>query len=279
MGRFSYSLLAAAFGIVFACAAYGDHEQGGTMNQNEYAQSGRGGTPTVLFLHSAAGNADMWHSQLSHLEASHRVLALDYRGHGSAVDAEGPYTLTALVDDIHHIVEDQELAPVVLVGHSMGGLVALEYARRFPDLVDGLLLLDPAGDSTSLPEEQVRQILGTLDSDAYASFIEGYYRQLLAGATETTSEAVLDSLSQTPRQVVVSLMRDLFSYDPGPALDAYRGPRLSVITAVNEVPWALHNLVEDLPSDKVSDTGHWLHMDRPDEINRVLDTFLESVGN
>ncbi len=249
------------------------------MIQDEHARSGRGETHTVLFLHAAAGNAEMWNSQLSHLVASHRVLALDFRGHGTAVDAEGPYTLTALVDDIHRIVEDRELAPVVLVGHSMGGLIALEFARRFPDRVEGLLLLDPAGDSTSLPEEQVRQILETLDSEDYAPFIEGYYRQLLVGAADTTTEVVLDSLRQTPKTVVVSLTRDAFSYDPVPALDAYRGPRLSVITAVNEVPWALHNLVEDLPSDKVSDTGHWLHMDRPDEVNRILDTFLESVGN
>ena len=247
------------------------------MIRNEQSQSGKGGTHTVLFLHSAAGNADMWKYQVSHLDATERVLAVDFRGHGSAADAAGPYTLTALVDDLHRIVEDQEMAQVVLVGHSMGGLVALEFARRFPDRVEGLLLLDPAGDSTSFPEEQVRQILDTLDSDGYAPYIDGYYRQLLVGATESTTEAVLDSLHQTPGPVVVSLMRDLFTYDPKPALNAYRGPRLSVITAVNEVPWALHNLVEDLPGIKVSDTGHWLQMDRPDEINRILDDFIGSV--
>ena len=66
-------------------------------------------------------------------------------------------------------------------------------------------------------------------------------------------------------------------YRPLPALARYGGPKLSLITALNETPIGLHRLVPDLPCRLVSGSGHWIHLDRPAAFNRLLDEFLASI--
>ena len=64
-----------------------------------------------------------------------------------------------------------------------------------------------------------------------------------------------------------------------PALERYDGPKLSVITALNETPLSEHTLVSDLPQKMITGTGHWLQLDKPGEFNRIMDDFLASLGN
>jgi pimeloyl-ACP methyl ester carboxylesterase len=67
-------------------------------------------------------------------------------------------------------------------------------------------------------------------------------------------------------------------FDPDPALARYQGPMLSVVTPYNDQPFSLHRLGKGFPHQVVSGTGHWIQLDRPDELNRQLDEFLETVS-
>jgi pimeloyl-ACP methyl ester carboxylesterase len=91
------------------------------------------------------------------------------------------------------------------------------------------------------------------------------------------AERVMNDLYATPKDVVAGAFRDSLLFDPVSMLQRYSGPKLSVISHLNDAPYSLHNLVSDLPFIKISGTGHWLQMDRPDEFNRILDQFLHSV--
>lgn len=240
---------------------------------------GSGATP-VVFVHSLAGNTNQWSAQLHHVRKTRRAMALDLRGHGnSAPPADGDYSIEALVSDVHTAVEELALSRFVLVGHSMGGVVATAYAAAHGERVDGLMLVDPSGDSTQMPEEQIAQILGALQSDGYAQFIEGYWRYMMAESTEATVNQVLADLSSTPMDTVVGIMMALFSYDPKPALFAYDGPQLSVVTPANDTPIALHRCKPTLPYEIVTAAGHWLQIDKPEEFNQILDRFLGKVSD
>jgi pimeloyl-ACP methyl ester carboxylesterase len=67
-------------------------------------------------------------------------------------------------------------------------------------------------------------------------------------------------------------------FDPVTPLSRYRGPRRTVITRLNDRPDAYHALVPGLPVTRVEGTGHWLQLDAPEEVNRILDGFLAEVG-
>ncbi len=250
------------------------------MSENyniEAHDGGIGGLP-VVFLHSLGGNATQWSAQLEHLRPGRRAVALDWRGHGrSGAPPDGEYSVSAAAADVEGAVERLGLERFVLVGHSGGGAVALDYAGTHPERVAGLLLVDPPGDAREMPAEQVDLLLSALASDAYAPTIEAYWGSQLGGSDPAARARVMADLEATPKETMVGFFRAGLAYDPLPALRAYRGPMLSVVTPINDEPFSLHNLGADLPHTTFTGTGHWLHMDRPEEFNRTLDEFVAKV--
>lgn len=98
--------------------------------------------PAVLLLHGLMGRASQWAGTARRLAGRHRVVALDQRGHGGSAKPEGPYTRDAYVADAAAVVEQLGLAPVTVVGHSMGALTAWQLAACRPSLVRAVVLCD-----------------------------------------------------------------------------------------------------------------------------------------
>lgn len=233
------------------------------------------GNPPVLFVHSLAGNAGHWAAQLAHLRESRRAVAVELRGHGrSDPPADGDYRIESLADDVAAAADALGLERFALVGHSLGGGVALTYAGAHPERVERLLLADAIGDAAGLPPESTGPFLAALDSPAYAETIEGYWASI-TGQNAGIRERLLADLRATPRDGVVAAMRAVARFDPKPALARYRGPLLAVVTPQNDYPFSLHRLGAGLPHRVVEGTGHWLQLERPEEVNRILDRFLD----
>lgn len=240
---------------------------------------GTGGVP-VVFVHSLAGNVGQWTAQLAHLRPTRRAVALDVRGHGrSDPPGDRDYGIPSLAADVWAVADALSLDRAVLVGHSMGGTVAIASAAARPERVAGLLLVDPNGDQRRLPAEMIAEFQAALESPTYAETIQAHWLRISAGGNPDARATVLRDLERTPPVTVVEIFRALSAFDPLPALMQYRGPRLCVITALNETPIALHRLVKDLPHRLVPGTGHWLQMDRPEVFNALLDEFLVTTGH
>jgi pimeloyl-ACP methyl ester carboxylesterase len=237
---------------------------------------GRGGLPVVL-VHSLAGNTTQWARQLEHLRQSRRAVAFDLRGHGRSDPAkDGDYSIAAMAGDIAAVADSLGLDRFVLVGHSMGGGVALAYAATHPRRVAGLLLVDPIGDGKQIPAAEVKSFLDGVESN-YDSVIQGYWTDI-AGPDSAIRNRLLGDLRATPRETVVPALRSVMQFDPDPYLQQYRGPVLSVVTPSNDQAFSLHRVGKGFPHQVVTGTGHWIQLDKPDDFNRLLDEFLESVS-
>lgn len=103
--------------------------------------------PTLIFVHGLGSYLKFWRYQLDHFaEAGYRVLALDLPGYGkSDKPASFPYTTEAMADVVRAFARTVGAERPILVGHSMGGQVALSYAIRFPGELSALVLTAPAG--------------------------------------------------------------------------------------------------------------------------------------
>ncbi|MCU1399916.1 MAG: alpha/beta hydrolase [Acidimicrobiales bacterium] len=108
------------------------------------AEDGNPDGPVVLFLHGITGSTDTWDWAVPELAATHRVLRLDFRGHGLSGHAPGTYGFPAWVRDATAACEQVAGGPAVLVGHSLGGGVAAAIAQARPELARAVLLEDPA---------------------------------------------------------------------------------------------------------------------------------------
>ena len=91
---------------------------------------GGSGTP-VLLLHGLGGTLLHWDAVAPLLTSAHRVVAVDLRGHG--LSGDGPWEWEAVLDDVQAVIDHFDLDAPVLVGHSLGGMVAVQWALRHPD--------------------------------------------------------------------------------------------------------------------------------------------------
>jgi len=231
----------------------------------------------ILFLHSLGGNGGQWSLQLDHVRRHRRGVALDFRGHGESDPAEdGDYSVAALASDVAAVADQLSLRRFFLAGHSLGSAVAIEYAGGHPERVAGLLLVDPNGDLSRMPEKESRPFLESLRADPLAE-LESYFRQLVVGGDPDAASWVLEDLRLTHEGVVAKAVEGSLRYQPLPALERYKGPRLSIVSDMNRLPYSLHNLLPDLPTHLMTGTGHWIMMDRPEAFNRLLDGFVEKV--
>lgn len=239
-----------------------------------------GGRAPVLFLHALAGNAGQWKAQIEHLMPARLALAVDLPSHGVSDPPEhGDFSPYEVAAEVSSVIDAVGLPSVVLVGHSYGASVAIALAAQQPDSVAGLLLVDPGPDMREEPPDEVQGFLSLLASDAYERTIKAHYESALQGGRPEVRSRVLKALVATPRDAVAGALEALAAFDAVTALRAYEGPRLSVIAEQHDGPAALHSVVDDLPVRILSAVGHWLHMDKPEEFNSILDEFLTTVDS
>ena len=116
-----------------------------------YEVSGLG--PSVVLCHGYTGSHQDWMFQVPVLAGAHSVVTLDYRGHGSsdAPSSAAAYSIPVLAYDVYALLKYLGISKCCLVGHSMGGFVALQLALEQPDLISSLVLVDTASGPVDIP--------------------------------------------------------------------------------------------------------------------------------
>lgn len=238
---------------------------------------GEGDIP-VVFLHALGGTSAQWKDQLSHLRKKRRATGIDLPGHGrSAIPPGRDCSISGLAEDVVAVASGLGFDRFVIAGHSLGAMAAIACAGACPERVAALFLLDPSPDIRKLPRGMVEGFINLLAPATYEGAVREYYASILAGALPATRAKVMEDLAGTPREVVAGLFTSAAGFDPITPLGRYDGPRLAVVTPANDAPESLHNLVAGLPHHIISGTSHWIQMDRPGPVNRILDGFLREV--
>src|SRR6476619_5048046 len=120
---------------------------------------GKGDT-ALIFLHGWCGDREYWKHQVEVFTADYRVVALDQAGHGESGKGRKAWTADGLAGDVEVVVKALGLKRVILVGHSMGGPVALLAAKRMPGTVVAVMGVDTLENAEfKLPEEVRKSIL------------------------------------------------------------------------------------------------------------------------
>lgn len=246
----------------------------GTLHLLERHPDGR---LPIVFVHGLGGRAEHWTAQLAAAGPAIRAVAFDLPGHGRSDQAvDGDYSIPATAAAIGAVVDGLGLRRTVLVAHSLGATAAIEYAGTRPERVAGLLLVDPSGDQSRLPDAHRRQHLAELARDPDEE-IRWSFKQLLLGASAEVADRVLEDLASVPAEVVLSAIEGGVAFSPLTALERFHGPIRCLISDLNDLPYSLHNLRPDLPTFHFRGAGHWLMMDRPDDLWASLVDFLDTT--
>src|SRR5271170_4112969 len=112
---------------------------------NLFFEEAHGAGPPVLLIHGWCCDHTYLAPQFEHFaKKGRRVVALDLRGHGASGKPVERYTMQGFADDVAFVCDHLGLAEAIVIGHSMGGIVALDLASRYPALLSALIMLDAA---------------------------------------------------------------------------------------------------------------------------------------
>ena len=261
--------------MVHAMAAITTRTVQGPAGRLAVTESGTGGLP-VLFVNSNAGRREQWAAQQAYLK-QHSV-SFDLRGMGdSDLDAQGRYGAPDMAEDVAAVADALGLERFVLVGHSFGGTVAGEYASRWPERLAGLVFVDTHGKMPPLPPEQREWFREGLKPENYREFMDKWFAPILQNAKPHTHEAVMRWLHETPREVFVSALQSVLTYDSDKVFERYKGPVRALLVEAFIQPNAYHLLYPGTPHTVFSGVSHWLMMDAPVAFNIALDKFLSTL--
>jgi 3-oxoadipate enol-lactonase len=249
--------------------------------------------PDVLMIHGLASSHRMWDRPLKRLAlAGFRAWAIDLPGGGES-DSRGAssswYTIANLTSVIASLVESVGIQSIALVGHSMGGSIALEFAYERPDLARALVLVAPAvsgrlGLLHTLVDSPVRRLLLSLSPRRTALAARGE-RTLLSAAKLIPSPALrrdVQDLARTTPEAFIGGLKAVLDFDFTDRLRMISTPTLVVVgtrdmtlppseseLAASQIPGA--RLV------KMRGVGHQPVDERPEEFDRLLIEFLKDT--
>jgi pimeloyl-ACP methyl ester carboxylesterase len=238
------------------------------------------GETALVFVHCWSCDHHLWDGQVAAFAQDYRVVTLDLAGHGESGRDRQAWTIEAFGEDVAAVVRRLELPHVVLVGHSMGGSVILEAARRLPGRVVGLVLVDTLldVDSKNTPEE-VDGFLAPLSADyktAVAKFIRDF--MFVPNSDPKLIESIVSKTEAAPPDIALAALRSTFSYNAAPAFESIKVP----IHAINgdKFPTNVEGNRRHAPQYRVSlmkGVGHYLMLEQPEEFARLLREALQGI--
>jgi len=293
---FSTDLGKKAFGILeslrLAAAVIGGEPDGKPVKKAFRADDGleivgelRGrGDAALVFLHGWCGDREYWQHQVEAFAADYRVVALDQAGHGESGKGRKAWTADGLAGDVEAVVKALGLKRVILVGHSMGGSVALLAAKRMPGTVIAVIGVDTLQNAEfKLPEEVRKSILDGVEKD-----FKGTVRVTIAGLLPEKADAELKTWLQTKAEgqdpkMALALMRDLFGLDTRKLLKEAKVPVRCINSAggyKSFTPTAVetNKKYADFGAVTIEGVGHYPMLEKPDEFNRRLRDVLKEFA-
>lgn len=240
----------------------------------------RGSGPELLLIHGWCCDHTYFEPQFAHFSArGWRVVAVDLRGHGASDKPVQDYTMAGFADDVAWLAGRIGLARPLVVGHSMGGVVACEVAGRNPEFASGLVMLDSAIVLSPEARAGIARLAEALKGDGWSAAIRDYVSSVLLLPTDdpARSRSILDDMAAGPQHVAASAMAGLGGYVSEPAAAAVRVPAL-YIAADEAVPRAdrerLQRLIPHLSFGQTVGSGHFCQLEVPEQVNAMLDRFI-----
>jgi len=240
-----------------------------------YELSGEGEN-AFIFIHGAGTNHFFLSEEAKHFSKKGRVLTVDLRGHGQSDKPDQPYTIEGYAEDIAHLCAQVGIQNAIVIGHSMGGNIALQLNHRFPKLVSALILLDTF---LLIQEKQSTFLRGRIEllKTDFAKALDQIALSTLA--TEIYRDKVRKELSKTPQHVWVSSLENMLEWDQKKAQECIH--HCSVPVLYIEGP----KLVLDLPRfetyysaalirGKIVGAGHFFPLEVPEQVNAMIDRFI-----
>ncbi len=254
----------------------------------DYDDFGRG-LPLVL-LHAFPLSRAMWRAQVQDLGADHRVLAPNLRGFGGSSAWQGSPSVEVMADDVASLLDALKLTePVALGGLSMGGYVALAFARRHPQRLRALILADTKAEADNAEAKANRNtMIEFARGHSAADVIERMMPKMVSDKTRTQRPDVIDEVrsiasAQTTTAIIGALEALRDRPDATPGLADIKVPTLVIVGTEDALtpPTVAQVLVERIPQARLvtlEGAGHLSNLEHPSQFTEEVRSFLRGLS-
>ncbi|KAF0141535.1 MAG: carboxylesterase [Stygiobacter sp.] len=241
-----------------------------------YSVSGKGEL-ALIFVHGWGWDQSLWKKQIAKFSSKYKVVTLDLAGHGESGKKRKSFTIKAFSDDVVSVVNKLKLNKVILVGHSMGGIINLEVYRQIKDKVVGIIGADTyqlfqKGESPKSAEDYL-----TTFKENYLGSVREYVRTLfLESADSAFVEGMVKRMQKLPPEIGMDIFRNIYQYNSlkaatelQPRIVAVNGQKFKVKEAENI------KILPGFTAKIIRGTGHFPMIENPER----FDEFLQEAIN
>jgi 3-oxoadipate enol-lactonase len=233
----------------------------------------------LLFLHGIGGNRHSWDAQVEFFSRQFRAMAWDARGYGDSDDYEGPLQFSTFTSDVERVMDHLGARRFHLVGLSMGGRIARNFALAHPERLKSLVLANTSPGFGALSPSQVASFVEqrkTMKPHAQAKRILGPH------ASPAAYEKLVAALSAVHRECYLKTLEASVAQDLAAPVEKIRVPTL-VIGGRHDPLYSMdiaRGLAHRIPGARLVelDCGHVSNLEVPDRFNSVVLEFLQTVA-
>lgn len=258
------------------------------------------GEKTLLFVHGLSSNADAWSKNIAVLKKDYTCVALDLPGYGKSSKPDASYTASYFAEVVQQFIEKLELKNIVLVGHSMGGQASIKLATMYPERIEKLILVAPAGlEQFSEASSNVMKsffttasVKNTTDAQIEKNYALNFYvqpkdvskmitdRKKIKEASnfDAHCEAIVKSVSGMLNDPVYNDLENIsqptlviFGNQDMLIPNRYFNPTLTT-EAVGNI--AVEK-IKQARLEFIKDAGHFVQFEKPKEVNALIHQFVD----
>jgi len=242
--------------------------------------------PLAIFLHGIGGNRTNWHDQLAEFGAHFHAVAWDARGYGSSDDYEGALDFGDFAADLVRVIDHFGAARAHLVGLSMGGVIAMDFAMRFPDRVATLTLCDTMPGFGHLSDAQRREFISLRQEPLLAGKEPRDIAPVVAKTLLRKSprpgcfERLVASMTALHKQSYIKTITGSVNYARPLELETISAPVHIVVGDEDTLtpPATSLAMVKRIAGARmtvIENAGHLSNMENPAAFNAALNKFLK----
>jgi len=234
-----------------------------------------GSGPLVVFLHGIGGNRHHWNEQLPIFATRFKAVAWDARGYGDSDDYAGGLRFDDFTADLLRVLDHFKQQKAHLVGLSMGGRIARNFALRHPGRVAKLVLANTTPGFDALTPEQVKKFVEERRNRSPESMRALISRHARPGAYED----LLASFKALRQPSYLKTLEASVTQDRAAAIERIRAPTLVITSDEDQVypPSIARNMAKRIPGARlavISGAGHLSNLEQPGQFNQVVLRFL-----
>jgi pimeloyl-ACP methyl ester carboxylesterase len=241
-----------------------------------YYERAGSGRPELLFVPGWCCDHTAFQPQFDHFAQTHTVTALDLRGVGQSDAPEAGYSIPELADDVAAFCDAVGIERPVVVGHSLGGMIAVEVGARYQSLPGALVLVDPGPIAPQPGRLQFFRDFATQLEGPGGEEIRRAYVQDMRAREEAVARWIVDLMCVPEQRVAAAVIRGVGEWEGRDPLARCDVPMLLIRPWIGEETDVnrLREIKPDLEVGITVGAGHFHQVEVPEQVNAMIERFL-----